>query len=325
MTYLRRLGKLVRGVAVAPAIALGTSLAGCSMHPLPQDVALISTYEIVRRLRCEAWEGLKAFPRHDPHVRKIIEGTSIGMEFEFHITETNEAGRGRLEFDRASFKNPKEGFSLDFDASATKTRENTRIFRVVEELTELDQAECTGAPVAAGNPAYPISGAIGLGEIIRTYIRLEKLTDLARDDDVVFSDTLEFDTTVTVGALPKVELVTVAGSFRLTHASFAGTASRHDYHQLTVALSRDAKHADVDLPGSRGNGMRGRSNADRAERRAWKKNDSALTSRPLNTLVKKSNSARNRVLFELQRRRNVREDARVVSKVLGVPIGAVGP
>ena len=37
--------------------ALAAGLAGCSMHPLPDDVSRVSTVDIVERIRCEAQEG----------------------------------------------------------------------------------------------------------------------------------------------------------------------------------------------------------------------------------------------------------------------------
>src|ERR1700681_1495348 len=42
------------GLCVA---ALG--LAGCAIHPLPEDVTGVDTYHIVRQIRCETREALK--------------------------------------------------------------------------------------------------------------------------------------------------------------------------------------------------------------------------------------------------------------------------
>ena len=42
------------------AIAAGAvALAGCSLHPLPDDVSTYSTEEIVRNVRCEAKEAVR--------------------------------------------------------------------------------------------------------------------------------------------------------------------------------------------------------------------------------------------------------------------------
>jgi hypothetical protein len=315
-------GRLCGLAAVALAAAMGTGLPGCSMHPLPEDVSRASTYDIVQHLRCEAWAGLRTFRRDDPYVKKIVEGTTIGYEFSFTISESNSAASGALDFKRTAFKGDDLGFTLAFKASAVKTRDNTRVFRVFEELKDLDAAaDCADVMAKGPNPAYPLTGTVGVDEIIRSYIRLERLTDLARgDNDVVFSDKLEFTTNVGVGVAPTIELVTAAGSLRLSKASITGSASRDDIHSVTVALARDEKHEDVDLRSPAGRSTVRKASGSRSTRQAWRDSDSAATSRSLSTLAAKSTGARTRVLLELQRRRNVQEDAKVVSRVLGVPV-----
>lgn len=291
----------VRGIVRGAAVALAFGLAGCSMHPLPEDVSSASTFDIVQRIRCEVAEGLKDFPR-DEKFHKIVKGTHIGYDFTFTIAEENKAASGRLEFKRPSFVDDSKGFFLDLSASAEKKRENTRKFRIIENLAEVNENGCSRA-IKHANPLYPITGATGMGEVVKTYVRLEILTDLARDDnDTVFSDALAFTTRLTAGATPKLELSTVAGSFKLTHASFTGTVVREDKHNVTVALSRDID--DVDAV---------------ASMQSLKLlNDSfhATDSRTLRRLLQKQAGARNRVLIELVRRQNIEEDRRLVSHVL---------
>lgn len=330
------LGKPSGLAAIAVATALGMGLAGCSMHPLPEDVSRVSTYDIVKHLRCEAWAGLKTYKHDDPYARKIIEGTAIGYEFSFDMTEENASSSGVLDFKRASFKGDDLGFSLSFDAEAVKTRSNNRVFRVIEQLKDLDaDASCSNLRPRLPNPAHPITGTVGVDEIVRSYIRLERLTDLARgDDDVVFSDELQYTTKLHVGVTPTIELVTIAGSFRLSKASITGSARRDDIHSVTVALSRDAKHDDVDFvprsraerdargapPAAKSKSTARMAEASRNTRLAWRESDSATTSRSVSRLAARAGSASTRVLLELQRRRNIKEDAQVVSRVLGVPL-----
>jgi len=293
--------------------------AGCSMHPLPEDVSRASTFDIVHKVRCEIWEGLRASKPNEPAVRKIIEGTSIGYDFAFRIDETSKTGTGRLEFKRPSFKDEKTGFFLDLSASASKERHNVREFRIIENLKDVGDEDCAKA-AKRPNHAYPITGAIGLAEVTRTYIRLETLTDLVRradaglpvetKGDVVFSDELIYTTKLMMGVKPTLELVTVAGSFKLSHTSLDGSASRDDVHSVTVALARDAAHEDVDIKTVRAG----------QQRLEWVGNETILAARETRGLLQKDTLAPNRVLLELQRRRNVREDARVVARVLGVPV-----
>ena len=41
------------------AIALSFFASGCAIHPLPEDVTGVSTYHIVRQIRCEARDTLR--------------------------------------------------------------------------------------------------------------------------------------------------------------------------------------------------------------------------------------------------------------------------
>jgi hypothetical protein len=56
----------------AAAICLVVSASGCAIHPLPEDVTGVSTYHIVRRIRCEARQAvidtLVGWLIHDPKV-----------------------------------------------------------------------------------------------------------------------------------------------------------------------------------------------------------------------------------------------------------------
>src|SRR4051812_43739321 len=49
------LGKHARRLAhrILATSAFGFLIAGCSVHPLPEDVTGLSTYNIVRQIRCE--------------------------------------------------------------------------------------------------------------------------------------------------------------------------------------------------------------------------------------------------------------------------------
>ena len=284
---------------------------GCSSHPLPEDVSRVSTFDIVERIRCEIHEGLVHFSGADRHAQKIINGTVIGFEFEFVMTELNSASEGKLEFERPAFKGMTK-FEIDIRAAASSKRKNSRVFRTLEDLKAIKEADCSREATRA-NWRYPIAGATGMAEIVRTYIRLEKLTDLERGDEGrVFADEIDFTTEFNVGALPDLTVDTVAGSLRITKASISGTAKRHDVHSVTVGLARDPLHADVDLPAVR----RDPRMAAAKERRQLVERDVAQRSRPLRQVARDNTDARNRILLELQRRRNVKEDARVVAKVL---------
>src|SRR5262249_54377011 len=101
-------------------------------------------------------------------------------------------------------------------------------------------------------------------EVVSTYIRLEKLSDLkfpghdptdpeSVEEDllgatksVLFADVLEFTTTLKAGVKPVLTLTALNGSLRLTNASVAVTAKRRDVHVVIVALARDKNLGDID-------------------------------------------------------------------------------
>jgi hypothetical protein len=271
MAYFDRLrtSRLLAGAALAFAAT------GCSMHPLPEDVSRASTYDIVARVRCEVYEALQEFKKLEGdqrrHAENIIRHSAVGFDFIFDITEGNNIkepdGKPGLSvsYRRPSFKDNEKGFFLDATAKAERERKNTRRFRVVDDLAALgdERIDCRNAETNP-NRAYPVTGATGMGEVVRTYIKLEMLSDLrntpfegdgqrpdpVKGNAVTFSDVLKFTTKLSAGVNPKITLTTVAGDLRLSGASFFGSASRDDIHTVIVALASDSQDLDT-LPSLR--------------------------------------------------------------------------
>jgi hypothetical protein len=349
---MTRMASLVgsRTTRICGAAALTAGLIGCSVHPLPSDVApRAQTVEIVSRIRCEAAEGLKAAQkaaerageRQKEQVKRIIEGTTIGFEFTFVMDETNKVAGGELTFQHKDLEDV--GFKLTLlgnlnpahddgtDPKKGSTRRNTRVFRVVDELRDLSDADCRRALRGQKpNLSYPITGSTGMAEIVQTYIELEGLTDLRgtvetfkdkgkdkKREIVTFSDKLDFTTRFEVGMLPDLELKAVVGTLRLIKASAGGSAIRKDVHSVTVVLARDHAHVDVDLPESVARSLPLASAKLTPGGFPIKK----VRDKRLQTfLAARSAVARNRVLFELERHRVVDEDKAVATRVLGVPV-----
>jgi hypothetical protein len=319
-------------------------LFGCSLHPIEGDVWRKSTLDIVERIRCEAKEGLGNF-RGNKHEERIVETAKIAYDFQFDVEGYYEAGSGKAEFRGAPF-------TLDLSASLRNDRnsgKNRRDFLIIEDLEELSKAVCPKDKTPA-NWVYPITGAIGMDEIVRTYIQLEKLTDLEPGgtrtglvkvkggDSDVFADELVFTTEWNVGATATIELNTIAGSFRLSKVAPFGNARRKDVHSVTIALARDPGD-DPDLPAAglpSPSGERPRPAADRpgspekgkavsrakrerlyiAENENAKRQLAFKDSKRVAKLVLRDATPGNRVVLELLRRRNLRDDARVTARVL---------
>jgi hypothetical protein len=314
---------------IAPALAV--SLLGCSIRPLPENSPLnfprASTYDIVQRVRCEAKEGLDRFrdSRRKDHIDLIVAATSIGFDFQFTMSETNNLVDGQLGLRGRSPNITSRRLDVDLTGKVERTRSNTRTFRIIEDLADVDNADCS---IKAGpNLAYPISGKLQIGEIVRTYLQLERISDLdepERETIVfnvpegtgsakaerkgVFSEQLDFRATLTGGATPKLVLDAVAGGFRITNARVTGVATRNDTHSLIVAFAQDPNFNDEKV------------------RRAIRERKTLIGrgrklvrgARSETALAQESSAfARNRVNLELARLRNLRDDEQESSKFLG--------
>jgi hypothetical protein len=322
---------------------LAFCLVGCSTHPLPQDVSHVSTAQIVGKIRCEAKEGIEAavqnaiLKRTSAHVERIIKVSTVGFEFDFQMFEDNKASADTLTFERPSAK-PGESFTLELagsningdlgksDSDKDRTRGNVRIFRILDHLQDLRNANCSPRKATEANLIYPITGSTGMAEVLQTYIELETITDLPKPgsstvtkETDVFSDELAFTTRFEAGGTLLLSFETKVGTLRLSKASLAASALRKDVHKVTVALARE-DDPDVFLRSA-------------AQRSAGKIPTFAPTrelrvlpveqvrdKRVRERLVQRAAAPRNRVLLELERRRLVKEDGDVVARVLGQPV-----
>jgi hypothetical protein len=308
-----------RAAHLGIAAILAGVLTACSVHPLPEDVARVSTYDIVERIRCEAQEALRTFPPGDAHARKIIENTQIGYDFYFVISESNSVS-GDLELKRTTLAGD-EPFTLNLSMDNSVSRANTRTFRLLDSLADIDKADCSAQTVRA-NKIYPITGATGMGEVVRTYIRLEKLTDLTQRNahNDVFVDDIKYKTEFTAGLTPTVELKSVVGSLRVRKFSFGGTVERKDTnHDVVVALTRDPNVDVDDLGRRRFVNMNAKAARARTARETWKTNLVVVSSRTLSRVAQRDTEPTTRIILALEHRRNVQADAKVVDRILHGP------
>ena len=234
--------------------ALALALPGCSAHPLPENFPLnlprTSTLDIVRKVRCEAKAGLDRF-KNSKRKDQIMEATSIGFDFSFVMTENNDLADGELDFvGRPDNPNSKRSVTVKLTGKAMKERKNTRTFRIIEDLADIAKADCSGEALRA-NLAYPISGSLHIDDIVYTYIRLERMSNLEDPkDDLggvaedksrkgVFSEQIEFRTALKLGATPTLTISAEVGSFRLTNATVGSQLRRKDSHDVIIAFAQD--------------------------------------------------------------------------------------
>jgi hypothetical protein len=218
--------------AVLPLLS-AVALAGCSTHPVQQDVTGLRTVDIVNHLRCETRLGIQDF-----YYRYIL--TGIAYDFSFDVTEENGAG-----FSADPIRLITGGTAgVALGASGDFRRNNLRHFIVSETFQDLllnKELKCSPEYLSP-NFVYPIAGSIGLKELISTFVELNEVKRLAVDkaSSKVFADTLTFTTTVSGSATPHVIVAPVGNRWGLASpATIGGSASRVDKHMLIVGLSQD--------------------------------------------------------------------------------------
>lgn len=251
-------------------------LAGCNAHPLPDDVT-IDTVAIVQRIRCEARDAVlnamiekiddrgnasdkryaaklsgdhRKILKKDrsqlsedlkKYLRSYAEG-AIGYNFSFDIAINTENSVGINLFN--PFSNGTR--TLDIGAGVARQRQGTRSFQIVDTFTELaelyenngDGDSCS--KLKPGNSLYPITGRIGLDEVVRTFINLNDIAGIERvkegDKTTTFSDAIEFQTTISGRVNPKIELTPVKHGVGLADAGMTNTWKRTDTHKVIIAL-----------------------------------------------------------------------------------------
>lgn len=256
------------------AILLGCfafGLVGCSIHPLPDDVTRLATRQIVDHIRCEARTAIKQaiidylrkaeqtdfmhrletnqfpFDELDRHLHELpaavrtnivkYERAAITYDFTFDITEQDTVA-AEVDFvnllSHGTFTMPSRGTN-------DLQRQTVRLFRVNDTFGELIQRRnCTedGSPE---NFVYPVSGAIGLGEMIETFVDLNEHQRLTgtKDTDTVptMTDTFNFQTTISGSVAPQVVLTPLNRLFRVSGASLTASALRRDIHKVIIAMS----------------------------------------------------------------------------------------
>jgi hypothetical protein len=220
--------------------------------------------------------------------------------------------------------------TLDVTAFGQRERKTERNFRIIESLRSLKGADCVPERLRA-NWAYPIAGSVGIDEIVRTYLRLEALTNFgkstgpstalpfptqqrSKEIPVVFSDVLTYTTHFGAGIKPTLNLETAFGKIKLTDASILGDANRKDVHKVTIALARDPPVSEMD-PAGNARGANTRTSRNRRSEERYVRN-APFVSRGADVVAQRVLPAEAQVLVELERRRTLAEDARLSTRLI---------
>jgi hypothetical protein len=123
------------------------------------------------------------------------------------------------------------------------SRDNQRHFAIADSFEELlyDRTlKCESSDYLPENFIYPVSGRVGLREVIDTFIELNEDKPLSKfpTSKTVFADTLKFTTTWSGGTTPHFQIDPVGTRLGLdSPTNIALSASRVDTHTLTVGLA----------------------------------------------------------------------------------------
>jgi hypothetical protein len=171
---------------------------------------------------------------------------AVAFDWTFDITETNSAEA------TLGFRLPFFNGNLDAGTagSATGVRVGKRTFksqdRISNLLTKRWQGICTddknvrsvdafpmGPLPRAGNLIYPITGSIGLGQAVESFLKIA-----AQEGGLdTFTDELTITTTFDASAGAGLTLTPVPKQFRLVSASAGIAGTRVDIHKVKVSLA----------------------------------------------------------------------------------------
>ncbi|WP_129505143.1 hypothetical protein [Bosea sp. Tri-54] len=192
--------------------------------------------------------------RVDPKTLAVLERYNhavVVYDFQFDMSEVNEIG---LTVD--ALRNFSNGAaSLGGNAGSKLVRDNFIQFRLSDVFENLVRYTHDGYCRDGGftrttlaeqkNPKliYPITGSLGLDEIVGTFLNLNQSANLVGPADVPaesrFPTTLrrmEFTTQLSGGATASLAIAPRPYGGRITKTGFSNSNSRNDIHKLTVVL-----------------------------------------------------------------------------------------
>jgi hypothetical protein len=192
-----------------------------------------------------ALAGFQADKANDKTIAKLVAfyANQMAYNFRFNIKETNSLSATNL-----SYKFPVHlgSMTIASPGSDIKDRESDRNVKLVIGFDDLDELDCVDAPPdARGLRAvhYPITGSIGVAEVIEQYLKVQALKEGKLDKGQSYTDQISFTTTVNGAINPSftispTPLTQVAGSF-------SASATRKDVHVVFISLAPPS----ADAPG----------------------------------------------------------------------------
>jgi len=272
----------MRTIVKSSTIMFLSGIMGCATAPRISDVSRDNTLSIIEKVRCEVKDALGEriiavlVDSKDPVSLRVAAGIERGDDiglldpsevdaksakriepflkspitfaFKFIITEVNNNSVD------ATFSVPftKETVSLGISSGKKRTRETERNISISDTFIELAQsAKCPkqGFKQPKGRFSYPITGKIGMSEVIDTFIKIAKLPKSPSGDGAnfeTFTDRINFTTEIKGGISPSVEITPISKQFKLTKISGVFGSNRTDNHELLVTIGLYTPPPDTD-------------------------------------------------------------------------------
>jgi hypothetical protein len=130
------------------------------------------------------------------------------------------------------------------NGSFNRIRHTKRNFKITDSFQELYDTKCgvpppPGVPSQPENLIYPISGEIGVYEVVKTFIKLQQIDNKKAGEVFTFGDTLMFTTVLSGGVHPKLVITPLPDRFRLAAANGDFSAGRTDIHTVVITMAGD--------------------------------------------------------------------------------------
>lgn len=201
------------------ALILGFLPAACAIHPLPEDVAGVSSYDIVRQIRCETRQAVidsaleyltKSqyvdfssrnigiyYDTHRDEIAKLdpklFKGQvrdllalfwTTGVAYNYVLTMTEE---NNIDSEINLLRLFTNGmFSANIKAGFDRSRKNTRTFTITDNFRGLIQKvpnEYCNGKLVDKNYIYPIAGHIGVDGMVHAFVYLSLFGNLTDKDN----------------------------------------------------------------------------------------------------------------------------------------------
>ena len=268
----------------ASTIACGLAVSGCAINPQPKDVTGVSTFVIEQQIRCETRKAVidlaLTYAASRPETRETAErymaevaadpggATSLspadfsgevrrslevfwttGVAYNFKL-DMQEIDNADGELDVGSLF-ARRAFGIAFKAGLDRSRENTRTFTVTDTFGGLVKSLTgCGERIVGPNYIYPISGEIGVKDMIQDFVYMTIFGNLGGQSQTpatvpkgppTLVDALLFTTTISGSVNPHVAFSPVHKDLGVTAANVNFAASRIDKHQVVVGLALAVK------------------------------------------------------------------------------------